>query len=93
MHGNVAGMRTGKAPKDCAMPSFANVGTVILPPLEFTIGLGSGRSCIVGEKHGRGGGEFVDLSTAILLVQDECSAHGCPPKMHFDRNLPFIRAA
>ena len=79
--------------KDYSMTSVANVRTVVFPPLEFTISLACERSYIVREKHGRGGGEFSDLSSAILFVECECRAYGCPPIMHFDRSLAFIRAA
>jgi hypothetical protein len=75
------------------MTSIANVRSVVFPPLEFTISLAPDRSYIVREMHGRGAGQFDDLSGAILFVQDECRAHGCRPVMHFDRNLAFIRAA
>jgi hypothetical protein len=78
--------------KDYAMTSVANVRTVFFPPLEFTISLALDRSYTVREKHGRGGGQFADLSTAILFIQDECRAHGCRPVTHFDRSLAFIRA-
>jgi hypothetical protein len=51
---------------DYAMTSIANVRTVLFPPLEFTISLALDRSYTVREKHGRDGGQFADLSTAIL---------------------------
>jgi hypothetical protein len=62
---------------DYAMTSIANVRTVLFPPLEFTISLALDRSYTVREKHGRGGGQFADLSTDILFIPDECQAHGC----------------
>jgi hypothetical protein len=83
--------------KGNSMTSVANVRTIVFPPLEFTMSLAWSLACersyIVREKHGRGGGEFSDLSSAIIFVEGECRAYGCPPIMHFDRSLAFIRAA
>jgi hypothetical protein len=78
-----------KVMKDYAMTSIANVLTVLFPPFEFSLALD--RSYAVREKHGRGGGQFADLSTAIF-IQDERQTHGSQPVTHFDRSLTFIRA-
>lgn len=75
------------------MTSIAEVSVVDFPPLEFTISLGSDRSFVVSEKHGRSGGVFADLSSAILFVQHENRARGSKPFMRFDQSLAFIRAA
>ncbi len=75
------------------MTSAGNVRSVFFPPLDFTISLSTGGSFAVVEKHARGGGDFGDLSSAILFVQNECRAHGAAPIIRFDRTLAFIRAA
>lgn len=62
-------------------------------PLSFTLSRGSGRSVIVAEAHGRAGGSFTDMSSAMSFVETQCRSRGCPTSMRFDETLALIRAA
>jgi hypothetical protein len=75
------------------MNAQTNLRAVDFPPLEFMISLDPDGFFAVREKHGRSGGVFAELSSAILFVREECRARGCATVMKFDRNLACIRAA
>ena len=62
-------------------------------PLSFTLSRGNGRSVIVAEAHGRAGGSFTDMSSAMSFVETQCRSRGCPTSMRFDESLALIRAA
>ena len=61
--------------------------------LSFTLSRGDGRSIVVAEAKGRGGGSFTDMSSAMRFVEAQCQGSGCPVAMRFDASLALIRAA
>ena len=65
----------------------------VASPLSFTLSRGSGRAVVVAEAHGRAGGSFTDMSSAMNFVATQCRSRGCPVSMRFDDSLALIRAA
>jgi len=62
-------------------------------PLSFRVSRGQGASFVVTEAHGRIGGVFGDLSSAMRFARLEAMNRGRPLDLRFDESLAFIRAA
>ncbi len=62
-------------------------------PLSFRLSRGQGASFVVTEAHGRIGGVFGDLSSALRFARLEAVHRGRPLDLRFDESLALIRAA
>ena len=62
-------------------------------PLSFRVSRGQGASFVVTEQHGRIGGVFGDLSSAMRFARHEAFNRGRELDLRFDESLAFIRAA
>ena len=62
-------------------------------PLSFRVSRGQGASFVVTEEHGRIGGVFGDLSSAMRFARHEAFNRGRQLDLRFDESLAFIRAA
>ena len=62
-------------------------------PLSFRVTRGQGASFVVTEAHGRIGGVFGDLSSAMRFARLEAVNRGRPLDLRFDESLAMIRAA